>query len=70
MELVAMDMKMRGQYIARQLSFKGVSFKIESVPIPKDYHVIYNRAVKLVNNQQFSKCSFFFLLYVFFIFEN
>jgi len=31
MEIVAMDMKLRGMYIARQLSFKGVSFKIEEV---------------------------------------
>ncbi|TRY94000.1 hypothetical protein DNTS_032821 [Danionella cerebrum] len=29
MEIVAMDMKLRGMYIARQLSFSGVTFKIE-----------------------------------------
>ncbi len=48
MELVAMDMKLRGQYIARQLSFKGVSFKIEEVPIPKEFYKVYNESVKLV----------------------
>ena len=52
MEMVAMDMKLRGMYIARQLSFKGVSFKIEEIPIDKEYIKIYNEAVALV-----SECS-------------
>ncbi|KAL7053455.1 hypothetical protein AAHC03_027120 [Spirometra sp. Aus1] len=33
MELVAMDMKLRGMYIARQLSFQGVNFTIQPVEI-------------------------------------
>ncbi|THD21168.1 Notch signaling pathway -1 [Fasciola hepatica] len=33
MELVAMDMKLRGMYIARQLSFHGVHFTIKEVAI-------------------------------------
>lgn len=49
MELVAMDMKLRGMYIARQLSFHGVSFKIEEIPIPKEFYQIYNESVKLVS---------------------
>ena len=49
MELVAMDMKLRGIYIARQLSFHGVSFKIEEVAINQDYVALYNGAVKLVS---------------------
>ena len=49
MELVAMDMKLRGMYIARQLSFHGVSFKIEEIQIPKDFYQIYNDSVKLVS---------------------
>ena len=49
MELVAMDMKLRGMYIARQLSFHGVSFKIEEIPIPKDFVYIYNESVKMVS---------------------
>ncbi|ESO95520.1 hypothetical protein LOTGIDRAFT_117101, partial [Lottia gigantea] len=47
MELVAMDMKLRGMYIARQLSFKGVSFKIEEVTIDNSFQKIYNKAVDL-----------------------
>lgn len=47
MEIVAMDMKLRGMYIARQLSFSGVTFKIEEVPLSLDYIKMYNRAVKL-----------------------
>lgn len=48
MELVAMDMKLRGMYIARQLSFHGVSFRIEDIPVPKEAVKTYNKAVKLV----------------------
>ncbi|XP_067862331.1 protein strawberry notch homolog 1 isoform X3 [Heptranchias perlo] len=47
MEIVAMDMKLRGMYIARQLSFSGVTFKIEEVPLSQDYIKMYNKAVKL-----------------------
>ncbi|XP_064424224.1 protein strawberry notch homolog 1 isoform X2 [Latimeria chalumnae] len=47
MEIVAMDMKLRGMYIARQLSFTGVTFKIEEVPLSQDYIKMYNKSVKL-----------------------
>ena len=49
MELVAMDMKLRGSYIARQLSFYGVSFKIEEVSLNQSFINMYNRSVKLVS---------------------
>ncbi|XP_030075420.1 protein strawberry notch homolog 1 isoform X2 [Microcaecilia unicolor] len=47
MEIVAMDMKLRGMYIARQLSFTGVTFKIEEVHLSDDYIKMYNKSVKL-----------------------
>ncbi|XP_016362538.1 protein strawberry notch homolog 1-like isoform X2 [Sinocyclocheilus anshuiensis] len=47
MEIVAMDMKLRGMYIARQLSFTGVTFKIEEVPLTLDYIKMYNKSVHL-----------------------
>ncbi|XP_041348616.1 protein strawberry notch homolog 1-like [Gigantopelta aegis] len=47
MELVAMDMKLRGMYIARQLSFHGVSFRIEEIPLPKNFKDVYDSAVEL-----------------------
>lgn len=47
MEIVAMDMKLRGMYIARQLSFHGVGFKIEEVPLTKDFIKVYDSSVKL-----------------------
>lgn len=47
MELVAMDMKLRGMYMARQLSFAGVSFKIEEIPLTKQFIAMYNESVKL-----------------------
>ncbi|KAL0965763.1 hypothetical protein UPYG_G00285410 [Umbra pygmaea] len=47
MEIVAMDMKLRGMYIARQLSFTGVTFKIEEVPLTNHYIKMYNKSVHL-----------------------
>ncbi|XP_022110300.1 protein strawberry notch homolog 1-like isoform X2 [Acanthaster planci] len=47
MEIVAMDMKLRGMYIARQLSFQGVTFNINEVPLSEEFKKIYNRAVSL-----------------------
>ncbi|XP_017344056.1 protein strawberry notch homolog 1 isoform X5 [Ictalurus punctatus] len=47
MEIVAMDMKLRGMYIARQLSFQGVTFKIEEVPLTHNYIKMYNKSVRL-----------------------
>uniref|UniRef100_T1IRW6 Strawberry notch n=1 Tax=Strigamia maritima TaxID=126957 RepID=T1IRW6_STRMM len=47
MELVAMDMKLRGMYIARQLSFTGVTFRIEEIPLGKDFIRVYDDSVRL-----------------------
>ncbi|KAG8237954.1 hypothetical protein J437_LFUL016299 [Ladona fulva] len=47
MEIVAMDMKLRGMYIARQLSFHGVAFKVEEVPLSKEFVDVYDDSVKL-----------------------
>lgn len=47
-----MDMKLRGMYIARQLSFHGVSFKIEEVPLSKDFEKVYDESVLLVSEQK------------------
>ncbi|XP_075770874.1 protein strawberry notch homolog 1-like isoform X2 [Pelodiscus sinensis] len=47
MEIVAMDMKLRGMYIARQLSFSGVTFKIDEVLLSQNYIKMYNKSVKL-----------------------
>ncbi|GIZ01189.1 protein strawberry notch homolog 1 [Caerostris extrusa] len=47
MELVAMDMKLRGLYMARQLSFTGVSFKIEEIPLTEEDKHIYNQSVRV-----------------------
>jgi len=47
MEIVAMDMKLRGMYIARQLSFTGVSFRIDEVELPDELRDVYNKSVDL-----------------------
>lgn len=49
MEIVAMDMKVSGMYIARQLSFSGVSFRIEEIGLDIDFIKVYNKAAKLVS---------------------
>lgn len=59
MEIVAMDMKVSGMYIARQLSFSGVSFLIEEISLDDDFILVYNKAAKLVSNNQ----SFFLFNY-------
>jgi len=47
MEIVAMDMKLRGMYIARQLSFQGVTFRIDEVELSAHMRDIYNKSVDL-----------------------
>ncbi|KAM6219700.1 protein strawberry notch homolog 2 [Rhynchocyon petersi] len=47
MEIVAMDMKVSGMYIARQLSFSGVTFRIEEIPLAPEFQRVYNRAALL-----------------------
>ena len=47
MEIVAMDMKLRGMYIARQLSFQGVTFRIDEVELSDKMRDIYNKSVDL-----------------------
>lgn len=47
MEIVAMDMKLRGMYMTRQLSFAGVTFDIKELPLSEDFIEMYNASVKL-----------------------
>ena len=47
MEIVAMDMKLRGMYIARQLSFQGVTFRIDEVELSDKMRKIYDDSVDL-----------------------
>lgn len=44
-----MDMKVSGMYIARQLSFAGVTFRIEEIPLSPAFEQVYNRAARLVS---------------------
>lgn len=40
-------MKQRGLYIARQLSFKGVTFEIKEIDLDPDFVEVYNQSVEL-----------------------
>ncbi len=50
MEMVAMDMKLRGMYMARQLSFSGVKFSIQEVELAPVFVQAYNASVELVRS--------------------
>ena len=47
MELVAMDMKRRGVYLARQLSFSGCSFELEEVALDSSFITMYDKCVAM-----------------------
>ncbi|XP_055327699.1 protein strawberry notch homolog 1-like isoform X2 [Paramacrobiotus metropolitanus] len=47
MEVVAMDMKRKGLFLARQLSFEGVTFEIHHVPLTEDFIALYNQCSRL-----------------------
>ena len=49
MEIVAIDMKLRGMYMARQLSFFGVTFSINKVELTDKFVEAYDASVKLVS---------------------
>ncbi len=45
-----MDMKLRGMYMARQLSFSGVKFSITEVDLTPEFIEAYNGSVELVRH--------------------
>ncbi len=49
MELVAIDIKLRGMYIARQLSFSGVTFSTNEVQLTDEFVAAYDASAKLVS---------------------
>ncbi|WOG97959.1 hypothetical protein DCAR_0417300 [Daucus carota subsp. sativus] len=46
LELVAMDLKARGMYLCRTLSYKGAEFDVVEVPLEDKMMVMYNRAAE------------------------
>lgn len=47
MELVAVDLKMRGSYIARQLSFKTTTFRVHYAPLDEAFIKLYDDCVDM-----------------------
>jgi hypothetical protein len=47
----------QGMYIARQLSFHGVNFKVEEVPLCEDFKEVYDASVKLVSKHSCCKIA-------------
>ncbi|KAL0615277.1 Protein strawberry notch-like protein 2 [Plecturocebus cupreus] len=47
MEIVDVDVKVSGMYTACQLSFSGVTFHIEEIPLAPAFERVYNRAALL-----------------------
>ncbi|XP_065558003.1 protein strawberry notch homolog 1-like [Artemia franciscana] len=52
MELVAMNMKARGVYVARQLSFAGVSFEIREIEMNPNFIQVYDESVDFWTDMQ------------------
>ena len=52
-----MDMKVSGMYIARQLSFAGVSFRIEEIALDNEFKLMYNKAARLVRGRSLSRAA-------------
>eukprot|EP00850_Spirogloea_muscicola_P007218 SM000036S13262 [mRNA] locus=s36:226900:240784:+ [translate_table: standard] len=46
LELIAMDMKARGMYVCRTLSFKGAEFEVVEVPLSTRMHEMYSKAAQ------------------------
>ncbi|XP_071730329.1 protein FORGETTER 1 isoform X1 [Rutidosis leptorrhynchoides] len=46
LELVAMDMKARGMYVCRTLSYKGAEFEVVEVPLEPKMEEIYKKAAE------------------------
>nr|GEX46630.1 protein FORGETTER 1 isoform X2 [Tanacetum cinerariifolium] len=46
LELVAMDMKARGMYVCRTLSYKGAEFEVVEVPLEAKMTVVYKKAAE------------------------
>ncbi|XP_064538491.1 titin homolog isoform X2 [Drosophila montana] len=56
MEIVAVDMKLRGIYVSRQLSLHNVNYRIEQVPMSREFRKFYNYSAELwakINEQLF-----------------
>lgn len=47
LELVAMDMKARGMYVCRTLSFKAAEFEVVEVPLEPNMMDMYNKAARM-----------------------
>lgn len=62
MELVAVELKMRGSYIARQLSFKTTAFSIERAGLSDDFIKLYDQCVEMwaLALKHFKECEDYF----------
>ena len=47
MEMVAMDMKGRGMFIARTLSYRGAEFSVVNEDLSPEYRAFYNHCARL-----------------------
>jgi len=50
MELLAMFLKSKGSYIARQLSYEGVKFSVERISLSTSFITMYDEAANLVSS--------------------
>lgn len=58
MEIIAMEMKMRGVYIARQLSFRGVEYRVEESTVSDEFKTVYNLSVDFVSLFEYNEYNY------------
>lgn len=46
-DCMAADMKMRGIYLARHLSYENINFHIKEIPMAREFHKFYNNSADL-----------------------
>jgi hypothetical protein len=52
LEMLAMDLKSRGMFLARSLSYDGAEFNIQEVELPGEYVAMYDQATELWEQMQ------------------
>lgn len=51
MELVSLDMKRRGVFLSRLISFKNVKVDLLDISLTEDYLEVYNKSCELVSSK-------------------
>lgn len=56
MEIIAIHLKLRGSFLARTLSYRGVKFEVNNVDLTRENVRLYNRTMDLVSKMSVGCC--------------